>query len=135
MLLIALCVVAVFAKWGSYWLQAFMSDADVSMKSLIVMSFLRIEHRLIVTAKVMGRQAGLNIDRQQGMSTARLEAHFLAGGNVMNFSLEDLSGEGSLEDQIKEKLKEMGVEADNLQMGEMGLLTADLSLDEIVSQL
>ena len=32
----------------------------------------------------MGRQAGLNIDREQGMSTARLEAHFLAGGNVMN---------------------------------------------------
>jgi uncharacterized protein YqfA (UPF0365 family) len=32
----------------------------------------------------MGRQAGLNIDQQQGMSTARLEAHFLAGGDVMH---------------------------------------------------
>jgi uncharacterized protein YqfA (UPF0365 family) len=39
---------------------------------------------MIVTAKVMGRQAGLNIDRQRGMSTARLEAHFLAGGDVMH---------------------------------------------------
>ena len=54
------------------------------MKSLIVMSFLRIDHRLIVTAKVMGRQAGLRIDRNGGMSTDRLQAHHLAGGDVMN---------------------------------------------------
>ncbi|MGI9666541.1 MAG: flotillin-like protein FloA, partial [Acidimicrobiia bacterium] len=40
LLLGALTLVAFFLKWGSYWLQAFMSDADVSMKSLIVMSFL-----------------------------------------------------------------------------------------------
>jgi uncharacterized protein YqfA (UPF0365 family) len=82
--LITLFLVVVFAKWGSYWLQAYMSGADVSMKSLIVMSFLKIEHRLIVTAKVMGRQAGLRIDREGGMSTARLQAHYLAGGDVMN---------------------------------------------------
>ena len=82
--LVVVLFIAVFAKWGSYWLQAYMSGADVSMKSLIVMSFLRIEHRLIVTAKVMGRQAGLRIDREGGMSTARLLAHHLAGGDVMN---------------------------------------------------
>lgn len=74
----------VLAKWGAYWLQAYMSDADVSMRSLIAMSFLQIEHRRIVTAKIMGRQAGLQIDRQHGMSTARLQAHDLAGGDVMN---------------------------------------------------
>ncbi len=83
-IVIALAFVAVFAKWGSYWLQAYMSGADVSMKSLIVMSLLRIEHRLIVTAKVMARQAGLSIDRRTGMSTERLQAHHLAGGDVMN---------------------------------------------------
>ena len=82
--LTALVLIAVFAKWGSYWVQAYMSGADVSMKSLIVMSFLRIEHRLIVTAKVMGRQAGLRIDREGGMSTDRLLAHHLAGGDVIN---------------------------------------------------
>ena len=42
------------------------------------------------------------------------------GGNVMTFSMDDLSGEGSLEDQIKEKLKEMGVDADNLEIGSIG---------------
>ena len=84
LLLGALVLVVVFLKWGSYWLQAFMSDADVSMKSLIVMSFLKIEQRMIVTAKVMARQAGLRIDHEGGMSTSRLQAHALAGGDVMN---------------------------------------------------
>ncbi len=82
--LAVLFLVVIFAKWGSYWLQAYMSGTDVSMKSLIVMSFLKIDHRMIVTAKVMGRQAGLRIDHEGGMSTARLQAHFLAGGDVMN---------------------------------------------------
>ena len=39
---------------------------------------------VIVTAKVMARQAGLRIDDEGGMSTARLQAHTLAGGDVMN---------------------------------------------------
>ncbi len=82
--IVAMLLVFVFAKWGSYWLQAYMSGADVSMKSLIAMSFLRIEHRTIVTAKIMGRQAGLRIDREGGMTTARLQAHLLAGGDVLN---------------------------------------------------
>jgi uncharacterized protein YqfA (UPF0365 family) len=51
--------------------------------SLIGMSLRQVPPRVIVTAKVMISQAGLYIDRHQGMSTARLEAHFLAGGDVM----------------------------------------------------
>ncbi len=79
-----LFVLGIFAKWGSYWFQAYMSGADVRMKSLIAMTFLGIDQRLIVTAKVMARQAGLSIDRRTGMSTERLQAHHLAGGDVMN---------------------------------------------------
>jgi uncharacterized protein YqfA (UPF0365 family) len=77
-----LVIVAAALRYGSLWLQAYMSGADVSLMSLIGMSFRQVNPGMIVTAKVMGRQAGLNIDRQQGMSTARLEAHFLAGGDV-----------------------------------------------------
>jgi uncharacterized protein YqfA (UPF0365 family) len=83
-LAVVLLFVAIAAKWGSHWLQAYMSGADVSMKSLIVMTFLKIDHRSIVTPKIMGRQAGLRIDREGGMSTDRLQAHYLAGGDVMN---------------------------------------------------
>ncbi len=81
--LLTLLLIAVSVKWGSFWIQAYMSGADVSMASLVAMSLLRIDHRMIVTAKVMGRQAGLRIDRDGGMSTARLQAHYLAGGDVM----------------------------------------------------
>ena len=87
---IAVAVVAalvgslVLFHYGTRWIQAYMSDADVRMMSLIGMSFHRVKPSMIVTAKIMGRQAGLNIDRDWGMSTARLESHFLAGSDVMH---------------------------------------------------
>jgi len=82
-ILAVLVVSLVFFYYGALWIQAFMSGADVRMTSLVGMSLRQVKPSVIVTAKVMGRQAGLNIDRQHGMSTARLEAHFLAGGDVM----------------------------------------------------
>lgn len=69
--------------FGAIWFQAYMSAADVSLISLVGMSFRQVKPSMIVTAQIMARQAGLNIDRDLGMSTARLEAHYLAGGNVM----------------------------------------------------
>jgi len=81
--ILGLLLVVALAKYGALWLQAYMCGADVSLLSLIGMSLRRVKSSTIVTAKIMGTQAGLNIDRQQGMSTARLEAHFLAGGDVM----------------------------------------------------
>jgi len=71
-------------KFAALWVQAWLCDADVALLSLIGMSFRRVNPTMIVNAKIMGRQAGLSIDRADGMSTARLEAHFLAGGDVMN---------------------------------------------------
>ncbi len=82
--LIALAITVALINYGALWFQAYMSGADVKMMSLIGMSFRQVKPSMIVTAKIMGRQAGLNIDRDHGMSTARLEAHFLAGGDVMN---------------------------------------------------
>jgi uncharacterized protein YqfA (UPF0365 family) len=77
---IAVAVVAalvgslVLFHYGTRWIQGYMSGADVRMMSLIGMSFHRVKPSMIVTAKIMGRQAGLNIDRDWGMSTARLES-------------------------------------------------------------
>jgi uncharacterized protein YqfA (UPF0365 family) len=82
--ILSVLMVAILLKYGSLWLQAYMCSADVSVMSLIGMSFRQVKPSLIVTAKIMGRQADLNIDREWGMSTARLEAHLLAGGNVMH---------------------------------------------------
>ena len=83
-LVLVVVIAAVLLNYGALWFQAFMSGADVDMMSLIGMSFRQVSPRLIVTAKIMGAQAGLNIERRSGMSTARLEAHFLAGGDVMS---------------------------------------------------
>ena len=82
--LVAVVMSLVVFHYGTLWIQAYMSGADVRMMSLIGMSLRQVKPSMIVTAKIMGRQAGLNIDRQLGMSTARLEAHFLAGGDVMH---------------------------------------------------
>jgi len=75
--------VLVFLVYGKLWFQGFMSSADVTLPHLVGMGFRRVQPRVIVTAKVMAKQAGLNISRRDGISTERLEAHYLAGGNVM----------------------------------------------------
>lgn len=84
--LIALGIVLliVMLNYGQLWFQAYMSSADISLWSLIGMSLRQVNSRLIVKAKIMAKQSGLSIDRRNGISTKRLEAHYLAGGNVMN---------------------------------------------------
>jgi uncharacterized protein YqfA (UPF0365 family) len=71
-------------SFGNLWLQAYMSGADVSMASLVRMQLCQVSPSTIVRAKIMAKQSGLSIDRRDGISTARLEEHYLAGGNVMN---------------------------------------------------
>jgi len=76
--------VIVVLAYGALWFQAYMSSARVSIWSLIGMSFRQVNARLIVQAKIMAVQAGLGNERETGITTRRLEAHYLAGGNVMN---------------------------------------------------
>ncbi len=80
-LLIILGIVVL--AYGKMWFQAYMSGADVSIFSLIGMGFRQVPPRVIVQAKIMAYQAGLDISKR-GITTTRLEAHYLAGGNVMN---------------------------------------------------
>jgi uncharacterized protein YqfA (UPF0365 family) len=82
--IIGLAMLLVFFNFGSLWLQAKTSGADVSMGSLVGMYFRQVRSQIIVNAKIMAAQAGLDINRRTGISTQRLEAHYLAEGNVMN---------------------------------------------------
>lgn len=84
LVLFCLGVVFFFFRYFKLWFQAFMSRADVSILSLMRMHFTKVNPNVVVQAKVMSTQAGLNVDRTAGISTRRLEAHYLAGGNVMN---------------------------------------------------
>ncbi len=76
-------VVSLFA-FGALWIQAAAASAKVSMSSLIGMYFRQVRAPIIVNAKIMAAQAGLDISSRNGISTQRLEAHYLAGGNVMS---------------------------------------------------
>lgn len=81
---ISLIAVIVMWNFGSLWFQAWMSNADVKMGSLVGMYFRQVRPQVIVNAKIMAAQSGLDIDSANGITTQRLEAHYLAGGNVMN---------------------------------------------------
>lgn len=68
--------------YGSLWFQGYMSGARISLLALIGMSLRQVDAQLIMRAKIMARQAGIGDDPASGLSTRRLEAHYLAGGNV-----------------------------------------------------
>ena len=83
-LVFAVIVVAIFINYCGIWFQAYMSSANVSLLSLIGMSFRRVNARTIVQGKIMAVQAGIAQDSHTGVTTRRLEAHYLAGGSVPN---------------------------------------------------
>lgn len=80
--LLLLVFVVFFFKNISLWLQAYMSNANVSLFSLIGMGFRQVNPRTVVDGKIMAMQAGVGTDPQTGITTRRLEAHYLAGGDV-----------------------------------------------------
>lgn len=73
---------AVFAQFASLWLQCKMTRAGISLVNLITMRFRKCNPTVIVRSKIMAVQAGLT--KLFPISTAALEAHYLAGGNVPN---------------------------------------------------
>jgi uncharacterized protein YqfA (UPF0365 family) len=78
----AFVLAIVLFSYGKLWLQAFVSNAHVSLFDLIGMSLRQVHSRTIVDAKIMAMQAGVGLDPRTGVTTRRLEAHYLAGGNV-----------------------------------------------------
>ncbi len=80
LILLALAIVAL--TYGKLWFQAYMSNARVSLLSLVGMSLRQVNARVIVQSKIMAIQAGIGADPHTGITTRRLEAHYLAGGNV-----------------------------------------------------
>ncbi len=82
--LFAVVVAIIIFMYGGIWFQAYMSNANISIWSLVGMTFRRVNTRLIVHGKIMAMQAGIGPERETGVTTRRLEAHFLAGGNVPN---------------------------------------------------
>jgi uncharacterized protein YqfA (UPF0365 family) len=81
--LVAFLLIIAIAFYGSLWLQAFATGARISMYNLVSMSLMKIQSRQIVQAKIMAKQSGLPIVNPHGITTRRLVAHYLAGGDVL----------------------------------------------------
>ena len=47
------------------------------------MSFRRVNTQIIITGKIMAMQSGIGSEQETGVTTRRLEAHYLAGGDVL----------------------------------------------------
>jgi uncharacterized protein YqfA (UPF0365 family) len=75
---VALVLGLLVAKFARLWLQAYFSRADIKLSELIGMWLRKVDSRTIVLSKITAVQAGLQL------TTKDLESHYLAGGRVPN---------------------------------------------------
>jgi uncharacterized protein YqfA (UPF0365 family) len=73
----ALIVAGIIISFFSVWLRARLAGAPVSMLNLVAMRLRQVPYSLVTDARVTARKAGIDI------SIDDIEAHFLAGGNVI----------------------------------------------------
>jgi uncharacterized protein YqfA (UPF0365 family) len=74
----ALVLVGVFFSFLGTWVRALTSGARVSLFTLVAMKLRRVPPKIMVDARIRLTKAGLQL------GTNELEAHFLAGGDVIN---------------------------------------------------
>jgi uncharacterized protein YqfA (UPF0365 family) len=77
-LVVAVLVIVLYLIPVRLWVAAFASGAYVGLFTLVGMRLRRVPPSTIVTARISAVKAGLDI------SVNDLEAHYLAGGNVVN---------------------------------------------------
>lgn len=76
--ILIIVLVGIFFYFLGVWIRALMSGARISIASLVGMKLRRVPPALIVDARIRLLKAGLNL------ATDQLEAHYLAGGDVIN---------------------------------------------------
>ncbi len=74
---ILLAVIVIVASFFRLWVRALLSNAYVGFGSLVGMYLRRVNPQVIVDSRIMAVKAGIEIPVNP------LEAHFLAGGNVV----------------------------------------------------
>jgi uncharacterized protein YqfA (UPF0365 family) len=72
-----LILAGIILSFFSVWLRARLAGAPVSMLNLVAMRLRQVPYSLVTDARVTARKAGIDI------SVDEIEAHFLAGGNVI----------------------------------------------------
>jgi len=75
--LLGFIFLVLFARYFKLWLRSFVTRAHITPFELVFMSLRKVNPNVIVEAKITAVQAGLS-----DITTAAMEAHYLAGGNV-----------------------------------------------------
>ncbi|WPX40588.1 flotillin-like protein FloA [Akkermansia sp. N21116] len=78
---------AIIAKFFKTWLRARLAKAPVSMANMLGMWLRKVPYPLVVDSRITAGKAGLPI------STDQLEAHYLAGGDIINCVLALIAAE------------------------------------------
>ncbi|MCR9248495.1 MAG: flotillin-like protein FloA [bacterium] len=77
-LLLFVIVVIFLLRFVTLWIQAYMSGTKIGLFQLVGMSLRKVNPTVIVRGAISATQAGLPLNVND------LEAHYLAGGNVIN---------------------------------------------------
>ncbi|MCK5943712.1 MAG: flotillin-like FloA family protein, partial [Planctomycetes bacterium] len=77
-LLLFVVLVLVLLKFINLWIQAYMSGTKIGLFQLVGMSLRKVNPTVIVRGAISATQAGLPLNVRD------LEAHYLAGGRVLN---------------------------------------------------
>ena len=78
LVLVLFVVLVVLLKYINLYIQALLTRANIGLLEMIAMSFRKVNPATIVRARIMAVQAGL-----EGVDSRNLEAHNLAGGDVV----------------------------------------------------
>ncbi|MCC6670167.1 MAG: flotillin-like protein FloA [Planctomycetes bacterium] len=76
LLLVFLLLLIFLLRFFNLWIQAYMSNASISLFALVGMWLRKVNPNTIVRARISAVQAGV------GVTVRDLEAHYLAGGDV-----------------------------------------------------
>jgi len=72
-----LIAIGIFWSFFGVWIRAWLAGAPVGLITLVAMRLRQVPHGLIVDARITAKKAGIDL------SIDSVEAHFLAGGNVV----------------------------------------------------
>jgi len=78
LLLVLFVVLVIFLRYLNLYIQSLLTRAGIGLLDMIAMNFRKVSPAIIVRARIMAVQAGL-----EGVDQRNLEAHYLAGGNVL----------------------------------------------------
>ncbi|MBL9078044.1 MAG: flotillin-like protein FloA [Planctomycetes bacterium] len=78
LLVLLVVLILILLKFVNLWIQAYMSGTRIGLFQLVGMSLRKVNPTVIVRGAISATQAGLPLNVRD------LEAHYLAGGNVIN---------------------------------------------------